>query len=98
MGNSGKIRTEETKIKISKKLQGIKKTTETIQKMRAPKSEEHRKNIGKSHIGMKRTNETKSKISKAMKNVDKQYCKYCHNYFYPWHYSRYHGINCKLFE
>jgi hypothetical protein len=59
--NSGGPRSEETKRRISEGAKGKKRSEETKQKLRKPKTEEHKKNISKSKQNV--SEETKRKIS-----------------------------------
>ena len=49
--NKGRVVPEDVRTKISNKLQGITRSTETKKKMRKPKSESHRLNISLAHKG-----------------------------------------------
>jgi group I intron endonuclease len=63
--NSGGPRSEETKRRISEGAKGKKRSEETKQKLRKPKTEEHKQNISKSKQNV--SEETKRKISEGKK-------------------------------
>jgi group I intron endonuclease len=77
-------------------------TEETKIKMRKPKSEKGRLNIRLAKQknpcmkGKKHREDSKKKMSDSLKKVEKICCIYCNKYFFPWHYVRYHGDNCKF--
>ncbi len=98
ISHRGKKLNEESKRKISEKIKGTKLSEETKLKMSKPKSEIHRKNMSLAQKGRIFSNETKLKISKKIKDIEKIKCENCGKEFYPWHYSRSHGINCKLLK
>lgn len=63
--NSGGPRSEETRRKISEGAKGKKRSEETKQKLRKPKTEQHKQNISKSKQNI--SEETKRKISEGKK-------------------------------
>ena len=63
--NSGGPRSEETKQRISEGAKGKKRSEYTKQKMRKPKTEEHKQNISKAKQNV--SQETKQKISESKK-------------------------------
>ena len=63
--NSGGPRSEETKRRISEGAKGKKRSEYTKQKMRKPKTEEHKQNISKAKQNV--SQETKQKISESKK-------------------------------
>jgi hypothetical protein len=70
--NKGKHPSNETRLKISLGLKGIKRSDETrlkdsISKLGKPFSEEHKRKISLSKLGFKHSKETKLKISKTEK-------------------------------
>jgi len=86
----GKNLTEETKKKMSKSHKGqvpwnknIKLSKETKEKM---------SNSGKIKIF---TEDHKKKISLSYKEREKIYCIHCNEFFFPQHFGRWHGSNCK---
>jgi len=83
--NLGKITSEEVKQKISAATTGIKKSEETKQKMRKPKSEEHRAKLAKlnQERGMiargKSTKQHSAEAKEKMSIAKKQYWENKHN-------------------
>lgn len=67
LGGQGGKMNEITKIKISKGITGLKRSEETKQKHRKPKTKEHINNIKKGLTGLIRTEKTKSKMSESIK-------------------------------
>ena len=87
----GKNLTTETKEKMSNSHKGqiawnkdIKLSKETKEKMSI---------AGKNKIFTKKH---KNKISLSHKERKKIYCSHCNKFFFPQHFSRWHGDNCKL--
>jgi group I intron endonuclease len=65
-GSEGKL-SDETKQKISNKMMGIKRSEETKEKHRKPKTKEHSNNIKKGLTGLKRSENTLINMSNALK-------------------------------
>ena len=63
--------TDEMKKAKSLSLKGKKKSEETIRKMSQPRSEEHKRNLSKAHLGIKHTTATRLKMSKSMTGIKK---------------------------
>jgi len=63
--------TDEMKKTKSLSLKGKKKSEETIRKMSQPRSEEHKRNLSKAHLGIKHTIATRLKMSKSMTGIKK---------------------------
>lgn len=103
--NLGKIMSEEQKNKIGLSQRGIPKgphTEEHKQKLRVPKSEEHKKALSLARIGKswgyKHSEETKSKMSSWQKGISKPKitCEHCNKTISDLNYKRWHGNKCKM--
>jgi hypothetical protein len=108
-GMLGKNHTEESKQLMSSKrlgedngMWGKKHTECTIDKMRKPKTEEHRKKLslsksGKNHpnFGKKLSDKTKQKISKSNKNAPNVVCPHCGTEGKKSPMIRWHFDNCR---
>jgi hypothetical protein len=98
-GVSGVIRSAETRDKISKFQSGRKKSEETKQKMRKPKSESHRANMGRPHseeakAKMREHKHTTESKLKMMKPKEKVVCPCCGKIGGINGMKRYHFENC----
>lgn len=97
-------RTKEHCSKISLKLKGVKKSEESIVKMKKTKKEKNHvpwnkgKTLPKSyfdHMRKPKTEETKAKISESI-IAKRKTCEHCNKLISSTAYTRFHGENCKF--
>ncbi len=69
-GSGPEFQTENTKLKISKANLGRKISEESKQRMRKPKSKEHRENVSKARLGLKLPDEIRLKMRKPKSNTN----------------------------
>jgi hypothetical protein len=105
--NLGKKWSEETRKKQSALRKGIPlgpMLEETKQKLRRPKTEEHKKKISEARLGKSwghvHSEETKSKMSAWQKGVPKPTitCQHCGKTTSDLNHRRWHGKNCKTLQ
>lgn len=75
---------------------GLRHSEETKQKMRKPKSKEHKKNMSIARLGTLLSDEHKKKLSSAKVNASVFTCKHCGKLAKASMLARWHNDNCKF--
>lgn len=99
--HTGRKKTPEHIAKVVKNLQnwtGKHHSEETKQKMRKPKSEQHRLNMSKARKGVVLSDDWKKKLSEAKLSAPTFKCTHCGKEAKAAMFSRWHGDKCRSLE